>query len=66
MSPLTLAELRLQQATLAHRAEIMRNQWRSEPATEPPALSLGKQVRDTQARADDYAALIRVAEGMEP
>lgn len=64
MSPLTLAELRLTQATLAHRAERLRQQWRTAVPTEPRALSLGKQVKVTQARADEYASIIRVAEGM--
>lgn len=62
MSPLTLAELRLQQATLAHRAERTRQEWRSTPATGPRALSLGKQVRALQERADEYRDLIRMAE----
>lgn len=63
MTPLTLAELRLQQATLAHRAERLREQWRTAVPTGPTALSLGKQVKALQERADEYAGLLRVAEG---
>lgn len=63
MTPLTIAELRLRQATLAHRAERLREQWRNAPAIGPKALSLGKQVKALQARADEYADLVRVAEG---
>lgn len=62
MSPLTLAELRLQQATLAHRAERLREQWRHAVPTGPRAASLGRQVRSAQERADDYAGLLRAAE----
>lgn len=66
MSPLTLAELRLTQATLAHRAERLRQQWRNAVPTEPRTASLGRQVQSAQKRADEYAGLIRVAEGMKP
>lgn len=64
MTPLTLAELRFTQASLALKAEKLRDRWRTAPATGPVALSLGKQVKTVQARADEYAALLRVAEGM--
>lgn len=64
MSPLTLAELRLTQATLAHRAERLREQWRNAIPTEPRAASLGRQVRSTQERADEYGSIIRIAEEM--
>lgn len=66
MTPLTLAELRFAQASLALKAEKLRDRWRSAPSTGPTASSLGKQVKSLQSRADEYAALIRVAEGMEP
>lgn len=62
MTPLTLSELRLRQATLAHRAECKREQWRTAVPTSPKALSLGKQVKALQSRADEYGSLIRVAE----
>lgn len=64
MSPLTLAELRSKQAELALRAERKREEWATATAVGPRALTLGKQVRALQKRADDYAAIIRVAEGM--
>lgn len=65
MTPLTLAELRLTQATLAHRAERLRQQWRTAVPTEPRTASLGRQVKALQGRADEYRDLVRVAEGME-
>lgn len=61
MNPLTLHELRLRQAELACRAERLRQEWRAAPATGNKALSLGKQVRDLQERADDYARLVELA-----
>lgn len=63
MTSLTLAELRAQQANLALRAERKREEWRS-PAGAARALELGKQVKALDVRAAEYAALIRVAEGM--
>lgn len=63
MNPQTLAELRLRQAQLSERAERLGAQWRRMPATEV-AVALGKEVKDLQSRAADYAAIIRVAEGM--
>lgn len=63
MSPLTLSELRLMQADLAHRAERLRAEWRTLP-TGSRSLAMGKRVQDYQTRADDYLAIIRVAEGM--
>lgn len=66
VNPLTLAELRARQSELALQAERKREEWATAPAVGPRALSLGKQVKALQKRADDYAALLRVAEGMEP
>lgn len=63
MNALTLAELRLRQAQLAERAERLGAQWRRMPAT-AGAITLGKEVKALQERADDLTALIRVAEGM--
>lgn len=65
MTPLTLAELRLTQARLAHKAERLRQEWRAAPSIGSRALSLGKQVKATQERADDYARLIKLAEAEE-
>jgi hypothetical protein len=64
MNPLTIAELRLRQAQLAERAERLRQDWRCAGATTPRAAALGKEVRALQTRADDYASVLRVAEGM--
>lgn len=64
MNPLTIAELRLRHAQLAERAERLRQEWRGTSSTSPRALALGKQVTALQGRADDYAAVVRVAEGM--
>lgn len=66
MTALTLAELRSKQAELALRAERRREEWRAATSTGPRALSLGKEVKALQARAAEYAAIIRVAEGMTP
>jgi hypothetical protein len=61
MNPLTLRELRLRHAQLDERAECLRQQWRALPAGSSPsrAVALGKEVKDLQERADDYAALLR-------
>jgi acyl-CoA reductase-like NAD-dependent aldehyde dehydrogenase len=63
MNPLTVKEMRLRQAQLDERAERLRQEWRRLPST-ARAVELGKQVKALQERADDYAALLRVAEGM--
>ena len=64
MNALTLRELDLRRAQLAERAERLRQEWRAAPSTGPRALTLGKEVRALQERADDLTALLRVAEGM--
>lgn len=64
MSPLTIAELRLRHAQLSERAERLRQEWRKTSAVSNRALELGREVTALQARADDYAAVLRVAEGM--
>jgi hypothetical protein len=63
MNPLTVHELRLRQAELSCRAERLRQEWRTLPAT-GKALRLGKQVKEIQDRADDYARLVELAEGL--
>lgn len=63
MNALTIAELRLRQAELAHKAEKLRQEWRTLPATSTRASVWGKQVKDLQQRADDYASIL---EGLEP
>ncbi|MDT0442336.1 hypothetical protein [Streptomyces johnsoniae] len=65
MNALTIQELRLRQATLAEKAERLRQQWRQSTATSSRALALGKEVMALQQRADDYASLICVAEAAE-
>lgn len=61
MNALTLRELELQHATLNHKAEKLRQEQRATPATSPRALSLARQVRLIQERADDYKALLEQA-----
>jgi hypothetical protein len=63
VSPQTLAELRLRRAQLEERAERMEARWRLMPAT-AKAVELGKEVKALKGRAADYAAILRVAEGM--
>lgn len=66
MNALTLKELRLRHAQLDERAERLRQEWRRLPTAVSPAraVALGKEVKDLQQRAADYAAILRVAEGM--
>jgi hypothetical protein len=64
MNPLTLREIELRHAQLSERAERLRQEWRKTSAVSNRALELGKEVKALQARADDYAAVLRVAEGM--
>lgn len=63
MNALTLAELRLRHAQLTESAERLRAHWRTLPAT-ARAVEMGKRVKALQERADDYAAICRVAEEM--
>jgi hypothetical protein len=60
VNALTLAELALQHATLNHRAEKLRQEWRALPAT-PRAIRLGKDIKLLQERADDYGHLLEQA-----
>lgn len=64
MTPLTIAELELRRAQLAERAERLRAQWRATPSVSPRALAMGKAVTALQERADEYAAILRVAREM--
>ncbi len=64
MNALVIKELRLRHAQLDERAERLRQEQRTVSATSPRALPLGREVRAVQQRADDYAALLRVAEEM--
>lgn len=64
MNPLTLREIDLRRAQLSELAERRRQEWRKTGAATVRARELGKEVTALQARADDYAAVLRVAEGM--
>jgi len=63
MNPLTLAELKLRQAELGHRAEKLRQEQRGALATSPRALTLSRQVKAMQERADDYGRILQSLEG---
>lgn len=64
MTDLVLKELRLRRAQLDLKAEKLRGEWRTTTATSPKAAALGRQVREIQAQADNYAALVERAEEM--
>lgn len=57
----TLAELRLKHAQLTASAERLRDRSRVMDPTGRALLSVMGDVRQTQQRADDYAALIEYA-----
>ena len=63
MNPLTVAELRLRQAQLAEKAERLRQEGATTSGASPRAAFLARSARQHQVRADDYAALLRIAEG---
>ena len=63
MNALTLAELRLHHADLTWKAEKLREQQRAVALTSPRALTLGRQVKAMQSRADDYAKILEGLEG---
>lgn len=65
MSPMTVRELELKRAQLAHQAERLRQEQRSLPALSARASALARKVRDVQARADDYAAILASIETKE-
>lgn len=65
LTPKTLTELRLKHAQLSDRAENLRQQQRAAIPTQPRFTALGRQVRDVQRRADDYAALLALVETKE-
>ena len=64
MNPLTIREIDLRRAQLSERAERLRQEWRKTSAVSNRALELGREVKDLQARADDYAAVLRIAQEM--
>lgn len=57
MNPMTLAELRLKHAQLTAQAERLRQEARALPFGNRSS-TLTKRVKDIQARADDYAAIL--------
>ncbi|MEW1547507.1 hypothetical protein [Streptomyces tsukubensis] len=64
MTDLVLKELRLRHAELDLRAEKARIEQRATVTTSPRALVLGRKIKELQAAADGYAALIEEAEEM--
>lgn len=64
MNALTIREIDLRRAQLSERAERLRQEWRKTSAVSNRALELGREVKDLQARADDYAAVLRIAQEM--
>ena len=64
MTDLVLKELRLKHAQLDLQAERLRVKQRGMLAPSPAAPAVGRRVRETQAQADNYAALIEKAEEM--
>jgi Fe-S-cluster formation regulator IscX/YfhJ len=65
MTRKTLSELRLKHAQLTDRAEALRQQQRAAVPTTPRFTALSRQIRDVQARADDYAALLELVKTKE-
>lgn len=65
LTPKTLSELRLMHARLTDRAETLRQAQRAAVPTTPRFTALSRQIRDTQARADDYAAILAAVESKE-
>lgn len=65
LTPKTLSELRLMHARLTDRAETLRAAQRAAVVTSPRFTALSRQIRDTQARADDYAAILALIETKE-
>lgn len=62
MNPLTVAELKLKHAELTHKAERLRQEWRTAVATSPRAAALGRQAKVYQERANDYAEILLLLE----
>lgn len=61
---MTIAELRLKHAQLTAQAERLRQESRTLPFGNRSA-TLTKRVKDIQARADDYAAILAAIETKE-
>ena len=65
LTPKTISELRLKHAQLTDRAETLRAAQRAAVPTMPRFTALARQIRDVQARADDYAAILAAIETKE-
>ncbi|MFH8805191.1 hypothetical protein ACH4F6_37575 [Streptomyces sp. NPDC017936] len=65
LTPKTLSELRLRHAQLTDRAETLRGAQRACLPTAPRFTALGREIRDVQARADDYAAILAAVQTKE-
>lgn len=63
MTPLTLAELRLKQATLAEKAERLTATWRTLPSG-AKSQAMHKQIKSLESRAADYTRIIKQAESL--
>lgn len=61
MNAMTVRELELKRAQLAHRAEELRQKREHTPVTNSRALALYKQIRSLQQRVDDYSRLLATA-----
>lgn len=64
MTDLVLKELRLKHAQLDLKAEQLRVKQRGMVATPPAAAAIARQIREIQAQADNYGALVEKAEEM--
>ncbi|MFG3509684.1 hypothetical protein ACGF5F_29750 [Streptomyces sp. NPDC047821] len=64
MTDLSIKELRYRHAKLELDAERLRTKWRNMSSTSQAAAAMGRLVKQLQAQADDYAALIVAAEEM--
>ena len=63
MIDLVLKQLRFEQARLDLQAEKLRTRQRGMVPTSPAFGAVARQIRELQAHADGYAALIEKAEG---
>lgn len=62
MTDLVLKQLRFERARLDLQAEKLRARQRGMIPTAPAFAAVSRQIRETQAHADGYAALIEKAE----
>lgn len=62
VTPLTMAELRLRHAQLTERAQRLRQRGMALSALSRQSSALAREVRQTQAQADDYARILDLIE----